>query len=50
MPCAAMISNTFFFCVRHPCALRPAGVVVVFAPKGVSELFWMPVFMYASLS
>ena len=31
------------------CSL-PAGVVVVRAPKGVRPLFWMPVFMYASLS
>ena len=45
MPCAATISNMFFFCVRQPRMFDPAGVVVVLAPNGVSELFWMPVFM-----
>ncbi len=50
MPWAATISNRGFLLVKQPGAWAPAGVVVVLAPNGVSELFWMPVFIYASLS
>ena len=33
-----------------PALGEPAGVVVVHAPSGVAPDFWLPVFMYASLS
>ena len=44
---AAKASTMFFFRVLFQ---PDAGVVVVRVPKGVEELRWTPVFMYASLS
>jgi hypothetical protein len=50
MLCAAAMAARSFRGCNLPCKTKPAGDVVVFAPRGVALERWMPVFMYAWLS